>query len=59
MGGKKARNNFSTKTRIVPAKKLGKNRPKKEQNHAFYIQTQIVTNKWEKTRETIFPETHE
>jgi len=61
LGGGKERNNFSRKTRIVPAKKSWeKNRLKKVQKHVVYIQTKIVTNKWgEKKRETIFPDTHE
>ena len=60
-GGGKARNNFSRKTRIVPAKNVGKeNRFKKVRKHVFYIHTNVVTKKWgENTRETIFPDTHE
>ena len=60
MGGGKARNNFSRKTRIVSAKKVGKKSSQKSAKTRFYIHTNIVTKKWgEKTRETIFPETHE
>ena len=60
MGTKKARNNFSRNTRIVRKKMLGKNRLKKMRKNVFCIHTNIVTIKWgEKTRETIFPETHE
>ena len=35
MGGKNVRNNFSRNTRIVRAKKLGKNRPKKVRKMFF------------------------
>ena len=36
-----------------------KNRRKKVREMFFYIHTNIETKKWgEKTRETIFPETH-
>jgi len=39
---------------------LGKNRRKKVRKTFFYIHTNIVTKKLdEKTRKTIFPETHE
>jgi len=59
-GGKKARNNFSRKTRILPAKNVVKKIVSKVRRHGFYTHTNIVTKKWsEKTRETIFPETHE
>ena len=60
MGGKNARNNFSINTLIVRAKNVGKKIVgKKCEKPFFYIHTNIVTKKWEKTRETIFPETHE
>jgi len=39
---------------------LKKNRVKKVRKHVFYKHTNIVTKEWgEKTREIIFPETHE
>jgi len=43
----------------VPAKNVGKNRRKKLRKKVFYIHTNIVTKNGGKTRETIFPETHE
>ena len=60
MGGKNAQNNFSRNTRIVLAKKCWeKNRLKKVQN-TFLYSHEYRDKKWgEKTRETIFPETHE
>jgi len=58
---KNAGNNYSRNTPIVPAKKCWeKNRRKILRKNVFYIHTNIVTKKWwKKTRETIFPETHE
>jgi len=45
----------------VPAKNFGKKIVgKKCEKNFFYVQTNIVIKQWwEKTRETIFPETHE
>ena len=61
MGEKKARNNFSSNTRIVRTKNVGKNIVgKKGEKTFFYIHTNIVTQKREeKTGERSFPETHE
>ena len=60
MGGKKSAKEFFQKNTNSASKKCWEqNQTKKEQNHVFYIHTKIVTKKWEKTRETIFPETHE
>ena len=59
-GGKKARKNFSRNTRIVPAEKLRKNRLKKVRKHLFLYSHEYRDKKMgEKTRKTIFPETHE
>ena len=58
--GKKARNNFSRKKRIVPAKKFGKNIVSKKYENTFFIFTRILRPKsGGKMPETIFPETHE
>ena len=58
MGEQNARNNFSRNTRIVPAKNVvEKIVVKKGENRFFYIHTN-TKNGGEKTRETIFPETH-
>jgi len=57
MGGKNARNDFFTNTRIVQAKNVGK---KIVGKIGYYTHMNIVTKKWgEKKRNTIFPETHE
>ena len=38
---------------------LGKKSAEKSEKNVFYIHTNIISKKWgEKTRETIFPETH-
>jgi len=60
-GEQYARNNFSSNTLIVRAKNVGKIIVgKKCEKTFFYIHTNIVTKIWGgKTRETIFPETHE
>ena len=60
MGEKTRETFFSRNTRIVRAKNVGeKDCRKKLRKTFFYIHTNIVTKKWgEKTRETIFPETH-
>ena len=60
MGGKKRAIQFFQKHKNNAIKKCwGKNRRKKVRKTFFYIHTNIVTKKWgEKTRETIFPETH-
>ena len=58
--GNNARNNFYRRTRIVPEKILRKNLSKKVPKNVFYIHTNIMPKNWaEKTREIIFPETHE
>jgi len=61
MGGKKRAKQFFQKHTISASKKWENNRRKKVRKTFFYIHTNIVTKKWvgEKTRETIFPETHE
>jgi len=61
IGGTKRAKQFFQKHTISASKKcLEKNRQKKVRKTVFYIQTNIVTKKWGgKTRETIFPETHE
>ena len=61
IGGTKRAKQFFQKHTISASKKcLEKNRQKKVRKMVFYIQTNIVTKKWGgKTRETIFPETHE
>ena len=46
IGGKSARNYFSSNTRIVRAKKLRKKSSQKVRKHVFYIHTNIVTKKW-------------
>ena len=60
MGGKKFAKQFFQKQKNSASKKCwGKNRRKKVRKTFFYIHTNIVTKKWgNKTRETIFPETH-
>jgi len=56
MGGKKR----AKHTNSASKKCWGKNRRKKVRKTFLYIHTNIVTKKWGgKTRETIFPETHE
>ena len=60
MGGKKARKNFSRKTRIVPAKKVGKKSSQKSAKTRFlYSHVNRDQEMGGKKRETIFPETHE
>ena len=61
MGGKKrAKQFFQKHTNSTSKKCWEENRRKKVRKTFFYIRTNIVTKKWgEKTRETIFPETHE
>ena len=61
MGGKNARNNFSRNTRIVRAKNVGEKNCRKKMRITFFIFTRISWPKigGKKTRETIFPETHE
>jgi len=61
MVGENARNNFSRNTPIVREKYIvEKNCWKKVRKQVFYIHTNIVTKKLGKrTRETIFPETHQ
>jgi len=59
MGGNKRAKNFCRNTIIVRAKNWEKS-SEKVRKMFFYNHTNIVTKKWgEKTRETIFPETHE
>ena len=57
--GESAKEFFQKNTNIASKKCWEQNQTKKEQNHVLYIHTKIVTKKWGKTRETIFPETHE
>jgi len=61
MGGWKSAKQFFQKHTISASKKyLERNRRKKVRKTFFYIHTNIVSKKWGgKTRETIFPETHE
>ena len=60
MVGKNARNNISRNTRIVRAKNVGKKIVGKKFEKTFFIFTRISWPKnGGKTRETIFPETHE
>ena len=60
IGGKNGRNNFSSNTRIVRAKKVGRKIVGESAKKRFYIHTNIVTIKWrKKRRESIFPETLE
>jgi len=60
MGARNARNNFSRNTRIVREKNVGKKSSEKSAKNVFLYSHKIVTKKWGgKTRETIFPETHE
>ena len=61
LGGKKrAKQFFQKHTNSAKQKMLGKKLSEKVRKKFFYIHTNIVTKKWgEKTRETIFPETHE
>ena len=59
-GGKNARNNFSRNTLIVREKMLGKKSSKKSaKNISLYSHEYRDQKKGGKTRETIFPETHE
>ena len=58
MGGKNARNNFSTNTRIVRTKNVGKKSSEKsEKNFFIFTRISLPKNGGNKTRETIFPET--
>ena len=61
LGGKKCAKIFFQKHKNSAKKKCWeKNRRKKERKTFFYIHSNIVTKTWgDKTRETIFPETHE
>ena len=61
LGGNKRAKQFFQKHMNSSRKKCWeKNRWKKVRKTFFYINTNISTKKWdEKTRETIFPETHE
>ena len=60
-GGGNMRSNLSrNSTKRADKKCWEKNRRKKLQKEVFYIHTNIVSKKWrKKTRETIFPETHQ
>ena len=59
-GGKSAKQFFQKHTNNASKKCWEKNCRKKVRKTFFYIHTNIVTKTWgEKTRETIFPETHE
>jgi len=59
-GTKRAKQFFQKHTVSANKKCLEKNRRKKVRKTFFYIHTNIVTKKWGgKTRETIFPVTHE
>jgi len=59
-GNKRAKQFFQKQTNSERKKCWGKNCRKKVRKTFFYIHTKIVTKKWgEKTRETIFSETHE
>ena len=58
--GKKARNNFSRKTRIVPARNVGKKIVTKSAKTRFLYSHEYREQKMGgKKRETIFPEKHE
>ena len=60
MEGENARNNFSRKTQIVRAKNVGKKSSEKSAKNVFLNSHEYSELKmWGKTRETIFPETHE
>ena len=61
MGGeKRAKQFFQKHTNSASKKCWEENRRKKVRKTVFYIHTNIVTkNGGKKTRETIFPETHE
>ena len=61
MGEENALNNFSRYTRIVLSKNVGKKIVGKKCEKRFFIFTRISwpKNGGKKTRETIFPETHE
>ena len=55
MGEKKARNNFSKKTRTLPAKNVVKKSSQKVRIHVFYIHMNIVNKKWgEKSAKQFF-----
>jgi len=59
-GGKRAKQFFQKRTNSATKKCWEKNRRKKVRKSVFYIRTNILTKKGgKKTRETIFPETHE
>ena len=60
MGGGNSQNNFSRNTRIVRTKNVGKKSSEKSAKNVF-LYSHIISwpkNVVEKTRETIFPETH-
>ena len=60
MGGKNARNNFSRNTLIVRAKNVGKKIvAKSAKNRFLYSHEYRDQKRGERTRETIFPETHQ
>jgi len=59
-GEKRAKQFFQKHTNSARKICWGKNRWKKVRKHVFYIHTNIVTKKrGKRTRETIFPETHQ
>ena len=58
MGEKREKKNVSRNTRILRAKKMENNLLEKVRKQVFYKHTNVVTIKWEKTREKILPETH-
>ena len=60
MGEQNARNNFSRNTLIVRAKNVGEKIVGKKCEKRFFIFTRVSwsKNRGNKTRETIFPETH-
>ena len=59
-GKKRAKHFFQKHTNSASKKFWLKHRRKKVRKTFFYFHTNIVTKKWgKKTRETIFPETHE
>jgi len=60
MGGKKRETQFFQKHTNSATKNVGKKSSQKVRKSVFYIRNNIVTKKMGgKTRETIFPETHE
>ena len=59
MGEKKRETIFPEKHEYCQLEILEKYRLKKVRKHYYYIHTKIVTKNGGKTREIIFPETHE